>query len=64
MNSLHTLRMLHKFKARDLAQFLDLFDKDIEDDMGDSIGVIKTDDVFYERIVGLLPMFVPKMDNK
>ena len=56
--------MLHKFKARDLAQFLDLFDKDIEDDMGDSIGVIKTDEVFFERIVGLLPMFVPKMDNK
>lgn len=31
--------------------------------MGDSIGVIKTDDVFFERIVGLLPMFVMKMEN-
>ena len=34
-------------------------DKDIEDDMGESVGVIKTDEVFFERIVGLLPMFIP-----
>jgi len=32
--------------------------------MGDSIGVIKTDYVFFERIVGLLPMFIQGMNNQ
>jgi len=42
-NSVHVLRMLHKYKARDMAQFLDVFDRDVEDDEGEPIGVIKTD---------------------
>lgn len=55
--------MLHKYKARDIAQFLDIFDRDVEDDEGEAIGVIKTDDVFFERIVGILPMFINQMTN-
>lgn len=65
INSLQVLRMLHKYGAREMAQFLDLFDRDVLDDEGEAIGVIKTeDDTFFERIVGLLPMFVKKMSNE
>lgn len=63
-NSLHVLRMLHKYGARDMAQFLDIFDRDVLDDEGEAIGIKKTEDeVFFERIVGLLPMFVKDMSN-
>lgn len=48
-----------------MAQFLDIFDRDVLDDEGEAIGVKKTeDDTFFERIVGLLPMFVKKMSNE
>ena len=63
LNSMHVLRMLHKYKARDLAQFLDIFDRDVLDDEGESLGVIKTDDVFFEKIMGILPMFIKDMNN-
>jgi len=63
-NSQHVLRLLHKYQARDMAQFLDVFDRDVLDDEGEAIGVQKTaDDTFFERIVGLLPMFVKDMSN-
>ena len=55
--------MLHKFKARDMAQFLDIFDRDILDNDGEPIGVKKAEDVFFEKIVGILPMFIKDMNN-
>lgn len=61
---MHTLRQLHKFKARDMAQFLDLFDRDVLDEMGEPVMINKCDEVFFERIVGLLPMFVKEMSDK
>jgi hypothetical protein len=64
MNSVHTLRMLHRYKAKDMAQFLDVFDRDVEDDEGEAMGVIKTDHLFFEKIVGILPMFIKQMTNK
>lgn len=33
------------------------------DDEGENLGVIKTDDVFFEKIVGILPMFIKQMNN-
>lgn len=63
LNSMHTLRMLHKYGARDLSQFLDVFDRDVVDDEGEPLGVVKTDDVFFERIIGILPMYVKQMNN-
>ena len=63
LNAQHTIRLLHKYKARDFAQFMDIFDRDVEDDEGEPIGVKKADDVFFERVVGLLPMFVKDMNN-
>jgi len=63
LNSMHVLRMLHKYSARDLSQFLDIFDRDVVDDEGENLGVIKTDEVFFERIVGILPMYIKQMNN-
>lgn len=64
-NAEMVIRLLHKYKARDMAQFLDIFDRDVLDDEGEPIGVKKTaDDVFFERIVGLLPMFVKEMNHE
>jgi hypothetical protein len=39
--SAHILRLLHKYKGRDLALFLDLFDKEILTDEGDSFNIKK-----------------------
>ena len=40
----HVLRLLHKYKGRDLATCLDLFDKDILDEEGEPHGIRKTHD--------------------
>lgn len=64
-NAEMVIRMLHCYKTRDMAQFLDIFDRDILDDEGEPIGVKKTaDDTFFERIVGLLPMHVKEMNHE
>jgi len=55
--------MLDKYKARDMAQFLDIFHKEMLDEHDEPIFLKKTDDSFFERIVGLLPMFVKDMNN-
>jgi hypothetical protein len=55
--------MLHKFKARDMAQFLDIFDRDILDNEGEPIGVKKAEELFFEKIVGILPMFIKDMND-
>lgn len=35
---------------------LDLYDKDILDEEGEPYSIKKTDHVFFERVVGLLPI--------
>ena len=62
-NAQHVLRMLHKYKARDFSQFLDIFHKEILDEYGEPIVLNKTDNVFFERLAGLLPMYVKDMTN-
>lgn len=62
-NAKHVLRMLHLYKARDFAQFLDLFDAEILDVQGEPLIIQKAEDVFFERLAGLLPMFVKEMTN-
>ena len=64
--SVHILRLLHKFKARDFAQFLSLYHADVLDDEGEPmlLSMHKTNDIFFERVVGLLPMYVKKMNNQ
>ena len=61
MNAAYVLGMLHKFTARDLAQFLDIFDREVLDQMGEPLSLRKCDETLFERVVGILPMFVPKM---
>jgi hypothetical protein len=56
--------MLHRFKSRDMAQFLDIFDRDVLDDEGEPLGIKKSDDIFFERVVGILPMFIKDMSDK
>lgn len=50
------LRLLHKYKGRDMAAFIDLFDKDILNDEGEPYSLRKCEDSFFERIVGILPI--------
>ena len=60
MTADNVLRLLHKFKGRDLAYFLDVFDREFLDDEGEPYMYVKrADDIFFERIVALLPMYVP-----
>ena len=63
LNSFHIVRLLHTYKARDFAQFLDLFDRDVMDFDGEPVGVIKAENVFFERIVGILPMYLKQMNH-
>jgi len=60
LNSLMILRMLHKYKTRSMAQFLDIYDRDILDDEGEPIlhADLKSDPLFFEKIVAILPMYV------
>ena len=44
MSSRHALRLLHKHQGRDMAAFLDLFDRDILDDEGEPFPMKKADD--------------------
>jgi len=55
--------MLHKYKPRDFAQFLDLFDREVIDDQGEPLLIRKCEDLFFERLTGLLPMYVKEMTN-
>jgi hypothetical protein len=55
--------MLHRYKARDMAQFLDIFERDVLDDEGESLGIKKSEDLFFEKIVGILPMFIKDMND-
>lgn len=57
------LRMLHRYKPKDFAQFLDLFDREIIDDIGEPIIMKKCDEVFFEKLAGILPMYVKEMNN-
>lgn len=57
------MRFLHKYKARDFAQFLDIFDRESYDWQGEPLLFKKADDIFFERIVGLLPMYVKEMTS-
>ena len=36
-NAKNTLRLLHKYNARDMAQFMDIFDKEVLDEEGEAI---------------------------
>lgn len=56
MASRQALRLLHKYKGRDMAMLLDLFDADVLDDDGEPHLIKKADDEFFERVVGILPM--------
>lgn len=56
--------MLHRYRPKDFAQFLDLFDREIIDDQGEPLAIKKCDDVFFEKLAGLLPMFVKEMTKR
>lgn len=59
------LRLLHKYKGRDLAFFMDLFNKDILDENGEPFMFMqKAPAEFFERITGLLPMHIAFMSNE
>lgn len=40
-----------------------MFHKEMLDEQGEPVFLKKTDDTFFERIVGLLPMYVKDMSN-
>ena len=52
--------MLHKYKARELALCLNLFDKEVMDHEGQPyLYLQKAPEEFFERITGLMPMHIP-----
>lgn len=59
----HILRLLHKFKANELAHILHVYERDMRDHKGTPyIGFSKKcEPEFYERIVSILPMQIPHM---
>ena len=58
------LRILHKYKANDIAMFLDVFDRDFADSNGKKlVGFRKATPEFFERIVAILPMYLPNFNN-
>ena len=59
----HALKMLHKYKGADLATFLDIFDQDLQDEEGETYGIVKADNVFFERIVGILPIEIKNLNR-
>ena len=60
MTSDNVLRILHKYICRDMAYFLDLFDREFLDDAGEpSILFKRTNNVFFERIIALLLLYIP-----
>jgi hypothetical protein len=62
-NANNVLRMLHLYKSQEMAQFLDLFDQDILDMMGDPLLINKVDNIFFEKVTGILPPHVKLMKN-
>lgn len=59
------LRLLHKFKGRELATFLSLFDKELLDDDGEPyLYLQKAQPEFFERITGLLPMHIAFLNDE
>ena len=58
--------MLHKYKARDMATMLSLYDKQFLDEEGEPLLKLQKfrDPAFFERIVALLPMQVPFLNYR
>lgn len=46
-----------------MVQFLDLFDKPVLNKFQEPVLTKKCELLFFERIVGILPMFVKQMNN-
>jgi hypothetical protein len=62
--SKHALRLLHKYKDRDMAMLLDLYDKDILDQEGEPHLIQKADTEFFERVAGILPMNIKNLSKE
>jgi len=60
----HALRLLHKYKDRDMAVILDLYDRDILDQDGEPHLMQKADSEFFERVAGILPMHIKHMSRE
>ena len=65
------MRLLHKFKGRDLALMLDAFDKEILDDEGEPHNIRKapipaggSENDFFERIVAILPIQIKYLSKE
>jgi hypothetical protein len=64
-NSIYVLRLLHLYETRDLVHLLDIFDRPVLDPNDNEPKLYKKcERVFFERIVGILPMYVKKMSNE
>jgi hypothetical protein len=61
--SRHALRLLHKYKGRDMAMLLDLYDRDILDEDGEPHLLRKAEADFFERVVGILPMQIKHLSK-
>ena len=60
----HSLRLLHKYKAKELAVLLDLYDADINDDEGEPMAVRKCEEDLFERVTGIIPMHIKNLSRE
>jgi len=65
MTSVNVLRLLHKYKGRDMTLFLDLFQKEVlDEDNQPFMYMKKCEPEFFERITAILPMHIAFLDNE
>lgn len=57
-------KLLHKFHGSQLSQLMDLFDEEILDDEGEPHVLRKTDDLFFERITGIIPVHIKSLSRE
>lgn len=60
----HGMRLLHKYKGREMAFLLDIYDADIPDEEGEPLPVRKCDDDLFERVTGIMPMQIKHLSKE
>lgn len=60
----HALKMLHKYKASDLARFIHIFDLELYGNEDEPLEIKKAEDEFFERITGILPISIKNLNRE
>lgn len=58
------MRLLHKYKGREMAFLLDIYDADIPDEEGEALPVRKCEEDLFERVAGIMPMQIKHLSKE